>query len=136
MRPEQVVAGQAVGAAEDPDAAAERQAGDPDRGTTAGRDGATVLGQRVVEGSQPHPGADGCHLAGDRHRAHGGGVDDVPLVEDRPATECPPLRMAVCSWVRLANPMVTATSAGVLHSTTAAGRRYPKRAITGLRTES
>jgi hypothetical protein len=60
----------------------------------------------------------------------------IPVVEDRPATECPPLRMAARRRVRRASPIVPATSAGVWHSTTAAGRVFSNRAMAGLRTDS
>jgi hypothetical protein len=79
LRPEQVVAGQAVLAAEDPEPAAEGEAGDPDRGTAAGGDGQAMGGQRVVEVAEPHAGTDGRHLARDRHRAHGRDVQDDPV---------------------------------------------------------
>jgi hypothetical protein len=135
-RPEQVVAGQAVLAAEDPQPAAEREAGDPDRGTAAGRDGQPMLGQRIVELAEPHAGTDGGHLPRDRHRTHGRDVQNDPSVEERPATECPPLRIAVGRRSPRATARVAATSVGVAHRTTAAGRRCSKRAITGLRTDS
>jgi hypothetical protein len=77
--PEQVVAGQAVLAAEDPQPPAEGEAGDPDRGTTAGGDGQAMGGQRVVELAEPHAGTDGRHLARDRHRAHGRDVENDPF---------------------------------------------------------
>jgi hypothetical protein len=74
-----VVAGQAVLAAEDPEPAAEGEAGDPDGGTAAGGDGQAMGGQRIVEVAEPHAGADGCNLARERHRAHGREVEDDPL---------------------------------------------------------
>jgi hypothetical protein len=78
LRPEQVVAGEAVLAAEDPQPTAEREAGDPDGGTAAGGDGQAMGGQRVVELVEPHAGADGRHVLRDRHRAHGRDVEDDP----------------------------------------------------------
>src|SRR5206468_5413732 len=56
-RPE-VVAGQAVRAGEDPDAAAERAAGDADRRARAGGQGAAVGGQRRVQVDELDPRAD------------------------------------------------------------------------------
>ena len=60
----------------------------------------------------------------------------TPWVEERPARQCPPLRAAVRSPQRLANQMVSAMSAGVLHRTTALGRTAWKRAMAGLRASS
>jgi hypothetical protein len=60
----------------------------------------------------------------------------IPSVADRPATEWPPLRIAVGRRSPRATARVAATSAGVAHRTTAAGRKSSKRAITGLRTDS
>jgi hypothetical protein len=48
LGPQQAVAGEPVSAPENPDPAAERQAGDPDRGPAASRDRDTVLEQRLV----------------------------------------------------------------------------------------
>jgi hypothetical protein len=79
LHPEQAVAGQAVLPAEDPQPAAEREAGDPDGGTAAGGDGQAMLGQGVVELAEPHAGTDGRHVARDRHRAHGRDVEDDPV---------------------------------------------------------
>jgi hypothetical protein len=47
LRPEHVVAGQAVLPAQDLQPTAEREAGDPDRRTAAGEDGQAMLGQRA-----------------------------------------------------------------------------------------
>jgi hypothetical protein len=60
----------------------------------------------------------------------------IPSVHEFPATECPPLRIAVGKPARLAKPIVSDASSGVLHSTTAAGLTLSKRAIAGLRTWS
>src|SRR5262249_58178744 len=49
----QAVAGEPVSAPENPDPAAERQTGDPDRGPTASRDRDTLLVYRLVY--FPHP---------------------------------------------------------------------------------
>jgi hypothetical protein len=79
LRLEQVVAGQAMLPAEDPEPAPEGEAGDADGGTAAGGDGPAVLGQRVIEVAEPHARADGRHLARERHRAHGCHVQDDPV---------------------------------------------------------
>jgi hypothetical protein len=79
LGPEQVVAGQAVLPAQDPQPAAEGEAGDPDGGTAAGGAGQAVLGQRIVERAEPHAGTDGGHVPRDRHRAHGHDVEDDPV---------------------------------------------------------
>jgi hypothetical protein len=60
----------------------------------------------------------------------------IPAVEERPAKQCPPLRIAVGRPRRRASASVSATSAGDAHSTTAAGRMSWKRAIAGRRTAS
>jgi hypothetical protein len=57
----------------------------------------------------------------------------IPLVEEYPAKQCPPLRVAVLSPDRLANEIVSETSAGVHHCTTTCGRTSWKRAMAGLR---
>jgi hypothetical protein len=57
----------------------------------------------------------------------------MPSVHEFPATECPPLRIAVGKLARLANPIVSDTSSGALHSTSAIGLTLSKRAIAGLR---
>jgi hypothetical protein len=77
--PEQVVAGQAVLPAEDPQPAAEGQAGDPDGGTAAGGNGQAMLGQRIVEDAEPHAGTDGRRLLCDRDRVHRCDVEDNPV---------------------------------------------------------
>ena len=77
--PQQVIAGQAVLAAEDPDPASEREAGDPDGGTAAGGDRPAAGGQRVVEISEPRTGTDRRHVTVYGHRAHRCHVDDDPL---------------------------------------------------------
>jgi hypothetical protein len=67
LRPEQVVAGQAVLPTEDPQPAAEREAGDPDGGTAASGDGPAILAQRIVELAEPHePTRTPASLAGRR----------------------------------------------------------------------
>jgi hypothetical protein len=60
----------------------------------------------------------------------------IPPVEERPAKQCPPLLVAVLSPDRLANRIVSETSAGVSHNTTARGRRLWNRMIAGLRAVS
>src|SRR6266542_2264159 len=75
---EEVVAGQTVLAAENPEPAAEGEAADPDGGAAAGGDGAAMLGQRVVETSEPHTGANRCHAARDRR----GDVRESPAQDD------------------------------------------------------
>jgi hypothetical protein len=65
--------------AKDPQPAAEGEAGDPDRGPAAGRNGQALLGQRIVEVAEPHAGTDGRHLLRDRHRAHRRDIEDKPV---------------------------------------------------------
>jgi hypothetical protein len=89
LRPQQVVAGQAVLAAEDSQAAAEGEAGDPDRGTAAGGNGQAMGGQRVIELAEPHAGTHGRHVPRDRHRAHGPGVEDNPVGRGPPGNRVP-----------------------------------------------
>ena len=60
----------------------------------------------------------------------------IPSVEERPAKQCPPLRVAVRNLVRLANEIVVDTSSGFSHSTMARGLTSWKRAMAGLRAES
>src|SRR5215216_2227170 len=60
----------------------------------------------------------------------------IPSVDERPETECPPLRVAVCNPQWRASAIASATSAGVLHSTIAAGLTFSKRTIGGLGTGS
>jgi hypothetical protein len=59
----------------------------------------------------------------------------IPVVQDRPTTECPPLRMAVCRWSAV-DPDRRGDVRGVLHSATAAGLVFSNRAIEGLRADS
>jgi hypothetical protein len=58
-RGDELVGREAVGAAQDAQAAAEGQAGDPDGRPAAGGDGAIVGEERVVDVGQAGPGADG-----------------------------------------------------------------------------
>jgi hypothetical protein len=60
----------------------------------------------------------------------------IPSLEDRPAQECPPLRVAVGSPERTASLSVSATSSALAHRTTACGRTPWKRASKGFRTAS
>jgi hypothetical protein len=60
----------------------------------------------------------------------------TPPVEEWPAKQCPPLRIAVGSPARLASEIVAVTSPGVAHRTTASGRTSWNRAIGGLRASS
>jgi hypothetical protein len=119
LRPEQVVAGQAVLPAEDPQPTPEGEAGDPDRGTAAGRDSQGMLGERIAEVAEPHAGTDGRHVACDHNQQMGVTFRTTPSVEDRPATECPPLRIAVGKRSPRTPARVAAMSAGVAHCTTA-----------------
>lgn len=77
--PEQVVAGQAVPPAKDPQPGAEGEADDPDGGTAAGGNAQAMLGQLVVEVAEPHAGTYGRHLLRDRNRAHRCDVEDNPV---------------------------------------------------------
>jgi hypothetical protein len=60
----------------------------------------------------------------------------TPSTEDRPATECPPERIARLSPARRANPIAAAASAGDSHLTIAAGLTPWNRAISGFRAAS
>jgi len=60
----------------------------------------------------------------------------TPSVEECPAKQWPPLRAAVRSPVRRASRIVSATSVGVSHRTTAWGRTSWNRGMAGLRSES
>ncbi len=73
---EQLVHRQPVPAPENPDPAAERQPGDPDRRTTAGHDRPAMRVQRVVHGPKPGSGTHAHGAVGDLDRVHQRGVDD------------------------------------------------------------
>ena len=60
----------------------------------------------------------------------------IPLVEERPAKQCPPLRAATWMPYRPANQIASATSAGVRHRITACGSTPWNRAICGVRASS
>ena len=60
----------------------------------------------------------------------------IPELEERPAKQWPPLRIAISIPDRRANAIVSATSPGVRQSTTARGRTSWKRSIAGLRRDS
>jgi hypothetical protein len=77
--PEQVVRGQPVLAAEDPQPATQGEAGDPHVWSAAGRDRKPVLVERVVHVAQAGPGPHRRHVAGDRYRAHRRDVDHDAL---------------------------------------------------------
>ena len=59
LRPEQLVAGQTVLPAENPQPSAEGEACDSDGGAAARGDGQAMLGQPIVEITEPYAGADG-----------------------------------------------------------------------------
>jgi hypothetical protein len=60
----------------------------------------------------------------------------IPRVDECPAKQCPPLRVAVGSPACRASPTVAPTSAGVAQRTTAAGNTSWNRAMGGLRASS
>jgi len=60
----------------------------------------------------------------------------IPSVEEWPAKQWPPLRGTADTPDSRANRIVSATSAGAAHRTTAAGRMSWKRAMAGRRTVS
>ena len=60
----------------------------------------------------------------------------MPVVDERPAKQCPPLRTATGRPASRANAIAAATSAAVRQRTTAAGRVSWKRAMAGLRASS
>jgi hypothetical protein len=84
LRRHQAVRGHPVAPAEDPEAAPQRQAGDPHRRAAAARDGAAVARQRVVDGAQAGSRANGRHVPIDRHGAHRRHVDDNPAGRGMP----------------------------------------------------
>jgi hypothetical protein len=57
----------------------------------------------------------------------------IPRVDECPAKQCPPPRVAVGSPARRASRIVAPTSAGVARRTTAAGSTSWNRAMGGLR---
>jgi hypothetical protein len=60
----------------------------------------------------------------------------IPVLEEQPAKQCPPLRDAVGNPDRTASATVSATSLALLHRTTACGFTSWKRAKNGFRTDS
>ena len=76
---DELVAGQPVLAAEDPQPAAEHEAGDPDRRAAARRDRHAVRIERVIDVAEPCAGADRRHPVADRHAVDRGDVDQHPL---------------------------------------------------------
>jgi hypothetical protein len=60
----------------------------------------------------------------------------IPSVDERPAKQWPPLRGTTWRPIRRAKASVSETSVGVVHRTTACGRRWSKVAIAGRRTAS
>jgi hypothetical protein len=59
-----------------------------------------------------------------------------PRVVERPAKQCPPLRVAIVSPTFRARATASTTSAGVLHRTIAAGRMDAYCANVGFRASS
>jgi hypothetical protein len=59
-----------------------------------------------------------------------------PRVVERPAKQCPPLRVAIVSPKPCTSAMASTTSAGVLHRTIAAGRSDAYCANAGFRASS
>ncbi len=72
---EQLVGGQAVLPAEDPESTAQREARDPNRRTRAGSQGQASLIQRGVDLAKPCAGTDGGDAVRHGDRAYGGDVD-------------------------------------------------------------
>jgi hypothetical protein len=70
------VRGEAMGATEDAEAAAERQAGDPDSWPAARGYRATVGSEPVVDVGKARPGAHGDRALRDRHLVHAAHIDD------------------------------------------------------------
>jgi hypothetical protein len=75
----QRVAGQPVPAPEDPEPAAEHEAGDPDRRPAAGRDRHAGRVERVVQPLQPRAGPDRRHRSRQRHVRQRRHVDHDPV---------------------------------------------------------
>ncbi len=86
---EELVAGQPVRAPEDPQAAAERQPGDPHGRPAAAGDRQAVRVERVVDVAEPRAGADRRHPVLDAHGAHRAHVDEQPLRRRAPAEAVP-----------------------------------------------
>ena len=88
---------------------------------------------------EQHFELDSDHPADDWRRGLESLVHELPRpvgVGYGPGTPCHKHQLAVGRPSRPAMARVAATSAGVTHRTTAAGRTCSKRAITGLRTDS
>ena len=68
LRGDELVAGQTVLAAEDPEPAAEHEPGDPDGRAAAGGDRHAVRLERVIDVAESRPGADRRHPVADRPR--------------------------------------------------------------------
>ena len=137
LRGGELVAGEPVPAAEDAEAAAEDEPGDPDGRAAAGGDRDAVRLQRVVDVAQPRPGADRRDALPRGTTAFIGLVSRrIPRVEERPAKQWPPERTARSTPEPRAKAIVSATSAGVVQRTMACGRTSAKSPIGGRRTDS
>ena len=136
LRGGELVAGEPVPAAEDAEAAAEDEPGDPDGRSAAGGDRDAVRLQRVVDVAQPRPGADRRDPSPSETAFIGLTSRRIPRVEERPAKQWPPERTARCRPEPRAKAIVAATSAGVAQRTMACGRTSSKSPIGGRRTDS
>ena len=87
LRGAQGIRGQPVAAAEDPQPAAEGQAGDADVRPAAGRDRDPVRRERVVDVAQPRAGPDHGGALGVLDRVQGRDVEHEPGARRRPAGE-------------------------------------------------
>ena len=94
LRRGELVAGEPVAAAEDAEAAAEHEPGDPDGRAAAGGDRDAVRLQRVVDVAQPRPGADRRDASPSETASIGLTSMRIPRVEERPAKQWPPERTA------------------------------------------
>ena len=82
---DQLIAGQPVLAAEDPEATAEGQAGDADGWARAGRDRDVVFEQLLVDVAELRARPDRCHVADTDTERIGETSMRIPRVEERPA---------------------------------------------------
>ena len=137
LRGAQGVRGQPVAAAEDPQPAAEGQAGDADVRPAAGRDRDPVRRERVVDVAQPRAGPDHGGALGVLDRVQRGDVEHEPVARRRPAGE------AVAAAARRhgqprgrGEASAVATSRSLAQRTTACGRTSAKLAIAGRRAAS
>ena len=136
LRPDELVGGEPVLAAEDSEPAAERQPRDPDRRAGPAGDREAELVELLVDITEQRPSTTVARPASTDTELIRLRSIRIPRVDERPAKQCPPPRAAVSAPTRRANVIVSATSGGVAQRTTAAGRTSSYCAQAGLRTSS